>query len=340
MANSTARVAKNIHGTNPQFLIERVIRGRIYDSAYWKEHCFALTAESLVDKAVSINYLGGTYGIQRPTNFLCLVCKLLQIQPDREIILEYLQYPDLKYLRAIAALYARLTFPSLQVYETLEPMLEDYRKLRFREMSGTYHITYMDEFINDLLTKDRVCELILPRMTRRDVLEEMEGLAPRMSKLEDALLAASTTTAKVKEERYAGQAGSEDADDAAASDDSAAHLRQQKTLRIQRAQKIRQEKENQKVERQRAARDYALQDRTEDGDILFVNDGDIVEEDYPSQEEENEDSEGEDEKRFISPSRSIDGSEQGYQSRSPSRSPDRAGSGYISRSVSRSPDRD
>lgn len=31
----------------PQFLIEKVIRARIYDSIYWKEQCFALTGESL-----------------------------------------------------------------------------------------------------------------------------------------------------------------------------------------------------------------------------------------------------------------------------------------------------
>jgi hypothetical protein len=29
-----------------QFLIEKVIRARIYDSLYWKEHCFALNGTS------------------------------------------------------------------------------------------------------------------------------------------------------------------------------------------------------------------------------------------------------------------------------------------------------
>lgn len=96
MANTTARTAKHIHGTNPQFLIEKVIRSRIYDSNYWKEQCFALTAESLIDKAVELTHIGGTYGLQRPTPFLCLVCKLLQIQPDKEILLEYLKFEDLK----------------------------------------------------------------------------------------------------------------------------------------------------------------------------------------------------------------------------------------------------
>lgn len=323
MANSTARIAKNIHGTNPQFLIERVIRGRIYDSTYWKEHCFALTAESLVDKALSLTYIGGTYGIQRPTEFLCLLCKLLQIQPNEEIILEYLRYEEFKYLRALAAMYIRLTFPSLQVYEVLEPLLNDYRKLRFRNMSGNYHITYMDEFTYELLTKERVCELILPRLTRRDVLEEVEGLAPRTSKLEDALLADGE-----------GEADS----DAMTSDDSAALLKKEKRMRIQRARRVRQEKEAHNLNRLKMATDRALEERMEEN---------VDEIEYPSQEEESND-----EKPYISRnpspisnrsgsssrsrSRSASPMDQGYQSRSPSRSPDRQG--YISRSVSQSSD--
>lgn len=309
MANSTARIAKNIHGTNPQFLIERVIRGRIYDSTYWKEHCFALTAESLVDKALSLTYIGGTYGIQRPTEFLCLLCKLLQIQPDKEIILEYLRYEEFKYLRAVAAMYVRLTFTALEVYEILEPMLNDYRKLRFRSMSGGYNITYMDEFIHDLLTKERVCELILPRMTRRDVLEEIEGLAPRSSKLEEALLADG------KEE--------EDSDGAIASDDSMAIMKKEKKQRRLRAERVRREKQEHEMNRIKMGIDPALEERREDHDLEDIE--------YPSQEEESED-----EKPFITrtPSRSLSPL---YQSRSPSRSPDRQG--YVSRSVSRSPDR-
>lgn len=35
MANTTIRGALSIHGTNPQYLIEKVIRSRIYDSIYW-----------------------------------------------------------------------------------------------------------------------------------------------------------------------------------------------------------------------------------------------------------------------------------------------------------------
>lgn len=39
-----------------------------------------------------------------------------------------------RYLRALAAYYVRLTFDPVNVYEILEPLLDDYRKLRFRRM--------------------------------------------------------------------------------------------------------------------------------------------------------------------------------------------------------------
>jgi pre-mRNA-splicing factor 38A len=35
-------------------------------------------------------------------------------------------------------MYVRMTFPSLEVYEVLEPMLNDYRKLRWRDMSESH----------------------------------------------------------------------------------------------------------------------------------------------------------------------------------------------------------
>ncbi|KAI0276507.1 Pre-mRNA-splicing factor 38 [Russula aff. rugulosa BPL654] len=154
MANTTVRGAQAIHGQNPQFLVETVIRNRIYESAYWKEHCFALTAESLIDLAIKLQSIGGVYGNQKPTEFLCLLLKLLQIQPEKEILLEYLQVDEFKYLRCLAAIYIRMTFPAVDVYEILEPLLKDYRTLRYRDQTG-YYLTYVDEFVDELLNNER-----------------------------------------------------------------------------------------------------------------------------------------------------------------------------------------
>uniref|UniRef100_A0A8C8TUI1 Pre-mRNA-splicing factor 38B n=1 Tax=Peromyscus maniculatus bairdii TaxID=230844 RepID=A0A8C8TUI1_PERMB len=57
MANRTVKDAHSIHGTNPQYLVEKIIRTRIYESKYWKEECFGLTAELVVDKAMELRAL-------------------------------------------------------------------------------------------------------------------------------------------------------------------------------------------------------------------------------------------------------------------------------------------
>ncbi|KAI9613201.1 hypothetical protein KEM48_003896 [Puccinia striiformis f. sp. tritici PST-130] len=81
-----------------------------------------------------------------------------------------------RYLRALAAFYVRLTFTSINVYQTLEPLLQDYRKLRVRGLDGTYDLTTFDELIDNLLTESIVFEIVLPRLTSRKVLEDLESL--------------------------------------------------------------------------------------------------------------------------------------------------------------------
>lgn len=52
-----------------------------------------------MDKAVALTYFGGTYGGNiKPTPFMCLLLKMLQIQPDKEIIVEYIKNEDYKYV--------------------------------------------------------------------------------------------------------------------------------------------------------------------------------------------------------------------------------------------------
>lgn len=54
-------------------------------------------------------------------------------------------------------------------------------------MDGSYHLSTIDEFADELLTEERVCEVILPRLTLRKVLEETEGLERRKSQLAKAM---------------------------------------------------------------------------------------------------------------------------------------------------------
>lgn len=140
-------------------------------------------AETLIEKAVALSCIGGTYANTRPTEFLCLTLKLLQLQPNREIILEYILNDDFKYLRALGAFYFRLTAPELDCYRFLEPLLNDYRKLRRRTKTG-FDIIHMDEFVDGLLRDERVCDIILPRIRQRALLEDLGEIEPRESVLE------------------------------------------------------------------------------------------------------------------------------------------------------------
>jgi len=189
MANRTVKDALTIKGTNPQYLVEKIIRSRIYDSKYWKENCFALTAELLVDKAMELRFIGGVFGGNiKPTPFLCLLLKMLQIQPEKDIIIEFIKNEDFKYVRALGAYYLRLTGSSIDCYKYLEPLLNDYRKMRIQRRDGNYELSHMDEFIDSLLKEERVCDVQLPRLQKRGVLEEGNDLEPRISVLEDDLL--------------------------------------------------------------------------------------------------------------------------------------------------------
>ncbi|KAL9101229.1 MAG: hypothetical protein Q9163_003485 [Psora crenata] len=187
MLDERGYTGSTIHNVNPAHLLEKAVRDRIVDSYYWKEQCFAINEATLCDRAAEMTFIGGTYGQQKPTPFLCLTLKLLQLMPERDIVLEYLHQTEFKYLNALAAFYVRLTFDAKDVYETLEPLLADYRKLRRRTKDGAYALTYIDQFVDDLLTKDRVCATSLRKLPLRTLLEDLGQLELRQSPLGEEL---------------------------------------------------------------------------------------------------------------------------------------------------------
>ena len=46
MANKTVGGYSSIHGTNPQFLVEKIVRTKIYSNIYWKEKCAGLNGKN------------------------------------------------------------------------------------------------------------------------------------------------------------------------------------------------------------------------------------------------------------------------------------------------------
>ncbi|RMZ68001.1 hypothetical protein GMOD_00004113 [Pyrenophora seminiperda CCB06] len=233
---------KLIRGQNPALLFEKGVRERITESYYWKEQCFGLNAATLCDRAAELKFIGGTTGINgKPTPFLCLAFKMLQLVPENDIILEYLNFRDdddeeeeqedsgikaenghmsdsestaakktldlnakgklgnFKYLRCLAAFYIRLAWEPVEIYTTLEPLLTDYRKIK-RRLKDAFTLTHVDQFIDDLLTKDRICATSLWKLPSRANLEDLDMLEPRESPLGDEIEALDEDMEKEQEQ--------------------------------------------------------------------------------------------------------------------------------------------
>ena len=105
---------------------------------------------------------------------------MLQIQPDLEIVVEFVTNEDYKYVRALGALYLRCVGRPADIYRYLEPLYTDYSKLRVRTFEG-WHITHLDQFIDELLTEDYACDIALPHLPKRWHLEKAGQLGPRVN---------------------------------------------------------------------------------------------------------------------------------------------------------------
>lgn len=176
------------NGLNPAKIMEKPVVDRIIDCYFWKDQCFAVNEADIVERVVEhVKFIAGTYGdSQRPSPFICLAFKLLQLAPSDEILQEYLEYggEKFKYLRALALFYIRMTRKSENIYTTLEPYLADFRKLKRKGRQATT-LSHMDEFVDDLLMKERVCGTTFFKLPKRTVLEDLDLLEPRVSALGD-----------------------------------------------------------------------------------------------------------------------------------------------------------
>ncbi|XP_051826261.1 pre-mRNA-splicing factor 38A-like [Antechinus flavipes] len=186
MANGPLNYAHHVHRTDLQSLVEKIIRTRIYESKYWQEECFGLTDELLADKATELRSVGGVYGPNiQPTPFLCLTLKMLQIQPEKAVVVEFIRNEDFKYVRALAAFYVRLTGTVSDCNKYLGPLLNDYRKMTIQNRNGDFEQMRVNEFIHRLLHSERVCDIRLPQLQKRRVLKENGPLGLRINFLRE-----------------------------------------------------------------------------------------------------------------------------------------------------------
>ena len=171
---------------NPTQQIDKTTRNRIFNSRYWKQKCFALNAQTLIDRAIELKCIGGLYGgSKKPTKFMCLLFKMLQMNVSRQIVELYLGERDYKYLTALGLCYLRLTVKAPQIYGLLEPFYVDNRKLKLRNSIGMYELTYVDKLVEELLGEEVCLGLTLPFIPRRLALENQGVLEPRRSLLQE-----------------------------------------------------------------------------------------------------------------------------------------------------------
>ncbi|KAL9356021.1 hypothetical protein Peur_049274 [Populus x canadensis] len=121
---------------------------------------------------MELDHLGGNYGGNRkPTPFMCLVTKVLQIQPEKDIVVEFI-----KYVRVLVAFYLRLTGTDIDVYRYLEPLYNDYRNLRQKLTDGTVIVRWTLEALGALETTKCVLEDDFEKEEEREVNEQLDGL--------------------------------------------------------------------------------------------------------------------------------------------------------------------
>ena len=190
MANVTDPLIRSVQGSDPQNLMEYITRQKIYESRFWKEECFGLTAADVMEKtAKSLTCVGGTFGgMGKPTKFLSLTLKLLQLQPDMDLVKTFLEQNHFKYLKVLGAFYLRLTGRPQDIYEMLDPLYASYSKLKYRDVNE-WKLIHVDDFIDELLTKPFCCGIAMPRLPIRETLQEAGYLeeGPRPTALHDAL---------------------------------------------------------------------------------------------------------------------------------------------------------
>lgn len=203
MANKTDQRALHAHGSDPQHLLPPTVRNAVYNSVFWNQTCFGLNLADLVHVAVRVRFISGLNLVNRqPSPFLCLLLKLLQLSPDADQIAVFLQQSEFKYARLLAAFYVRLIDTPVNIYNKLEPLLSDSRRVVIvpdsaietpqipslkpsatQKTAPSFILVYVDMVIDALLRSTELFGIPLPRIPPRPLLVETNQLQQRCSSL-------------------------------------------------------------------------------------------------------------------------------------------------------------
>ena len=72
-------------------------------------------------------------------------------------------------LQCVGAFYLRLVARPTEIYNYLEPLYNDYRKLRIQNQDGTYTLSHVDAVVDQMLHSDYLFDIALPRLPTRSV---------------------------------------------------------------------------------------------------------------------------------------------------------------------------
>lgn len=166
-------------------LVEPIVRHRIQDSLFYKQHLYLTNELTLLEMVVQhVHFLGGTDTVGRPTPFLCCLLRMLELEPLQDIIDLYLTqngFNEFKYLTALGLIYQRMVMLSEKWYLLFDASIIDYRNLRVKFKSPKltdglplhYGLMTMDEWVDMLNEQERVVDLIMPKLVpRRRLVDE------------------------------------------------------------------------------------------------------------------------------------------------------------------------
>jgi len=112
--------------------------------------------------------------IQNPSTCYCLMYKLYTLKPTKSDLRLMLKHKDSPYIRAIAMLYIRYSFPPEKLWGWLEPYLEDKKQIGLQGWDKNK--ISLGEFVKQLLTEQKWFDTLFPRIpvkTQKDISELM-----------------------------------------------------------------------------------------------------------------------------------------------------------------------
>lgn len=176
---------------NRAHLVESIIRHRIQDSLFYKQHLYLTNELTIVPVIVNeVKYVGGTDSNGRPSPFLCCLLRMLELEPEDDILSLYLRqngYNEFKYLTALTLLYCRMASGPQTVFTLFDEYILDYRKLRFKlkvpqfvnNLPIHYKVIHMDLWVDSLVVEDRVVDLAMPFLPARQTLVQRGEISAR-----------------------------------------------------------------------------------------------------------------------------------------------------------------